>query len=123
MKERKIKMLRLTKKEPNGIYHLTNIGEQYASPDDGSNACRLMQIIGAYEDIEEELGCSLPVLFEALKNGVWVKDLPNEDELCKYYHLKLSIVKNKIYLTDGVNMCTSTDSYRSSWWLNEDKSR
>lgn len=45
-------MGRLTYKK-DGLYYPTKEGEFYTTPDDGSNACRLLQVIGRYEDKEE----------------------------------------------------------------------
>ena len=63
-------MSRLTKKK-GYLYYPTK--ENYLIPDDGSNVARLLQIVGKYEDLEEELGISLPILFKALKNGIYFK--------------------------------------------------
>lgn len=48
-------MNRLTKLDRN-VYHPTPTGAQFLEPDDGSNAARLLQVIGSYEDIMEKYG-------------------------------------------------------------------
>ena len=45
-------MERLTKLV-DGIYRPTPKGSEYLQPDDGSNAARLLQIVGKYEDEQE----------------------------------------------------------------------
>lgn len=65
-------MNRLTVKKDR-IYYPAN--ESVIFPDDGSNACRLLQIIGKYEDLEEELGIDLITLFKALKDGIYYKNI------------------------------------------------
>ena len=47
--------------------------ESWVSSDDGSNACRLLQVIGRYEEIEEQIGIDLIILFNALVNGFYIK--------------------------------------------------
>ena len=61
---------RLTKKG-NIVYSPTERGAEFLEADDGSNAARLLQVIGPYEDIEEGLGCSIETIFKALKNGFY----------------------------------------------------
>lgn len=46
-------MERLTKLV-DGIYRPTPKGSEYLQPDDGSNAARLLQIVGKYEDEQED---------------------------------------------------------------------
>lgn len=75
------------------------------------------------EDIEEQLGCPLEVVFKALKDGIIIKDLPKG-----YEHRKviLNYLVNdnsfifrpsapygscKLYLKD----------YKKSWWLDKTK--
>ena len=61
-------MSRLTKLDRN-VYHPTPTGAQFLEPDDGSNAARLLQVIGKYEDTEEQLGKNYEKLLLAKKNG------------------------------------------------------
>lgn len=67
------------------------------------------------EDIEEELGCSLDVLFKALNDGIWYQDrnkllyepLPAFRECC-------------IYVSDFDTYVSPSD-YKKTWWLKETK--
>ena len=43
------------------------------------------QKLGKLEDIEEELGIPLEVLFKALKDGIWVKHRPFENKDITFY--------------------------------------
>lgn len=65
--------MRLTRKKENGFYELKKGQEIYGQ----ENGIRLVQIVGKYEDKEEELGIDFATLINALKNGIWVKDLKN----------------------------------------------
>lgn len=84
-------MSRLTKLDRN-VYHPTPTGAQFLEPDDGSNAARLLQVIGKYEDIEEDVGCPVETVFKALKNGVYTKK--NERSRIVYYKMP-KVVKYK----------------------------
>lgn len=61
---------RLTKKG-NVVYSPTARGAEFLEADDGSNAARLLQVIGPYEDIEDEWECPIEIVFKALKNGFY----------------------------------------------------
>lgn len=62
--------MRLTEKKENGFYRLKKGQEIYGE----ENGIRLVQIVGEYEDIKEELGIDLITLLKALKQGsVYVK--------------------------------------------------
>lgn len=61
--------MRVTEKKENGFYELKEGQEIYGE----ENGIRLVQIVGEYEDIKEELGIDLITLFEVLKDKkVWV---------------------------------------------------
>ena len=59
--------MRITEKEKNGFYELKMGKEIYGE----ENGIRLVQIVGRYEDIEEEFGIGLITLFKALTDGIW----------------------------------------------------
>lgn len=61
--------MRITEKKENGFYELKNGREIYGE----EHGIRLVQIVGKYEDIEEQLGIDLITLFKALKNGCWIR--------------------------------------------------
>lgn len=62
--------MRLTKKMCNGEY-LHGEASHYST-----EIC--LEKLGQLEDIEEELGIDLIILFKALKNGIYVKNRKNE---------------------------------------------
>lgn len=106
-------MNRLTKKE-NNIYTFTHTNEdkQFVVYD-------LCKKLGNLEDLEDELGCPLDVVFKALKDGVYKKDesiifeatlriYNGEAYLCQPYDDRLL---HKVLLKD----------YKKTWWLTEDK--
>ena len=59
--------MRITKKRNNGFYELKAGEEIYGE----GNGIRLVQIVGQYEDIKEELGIGLITLFKALEEGIY----------------------------------------------------
>lgn len=59
--------MRITEKKENGCYVLKAGEEIYGE----GNGIRLVQIVGQYEDIKEELGINLLTLFKALKEGIY----------------------------------------------------
>ena len=75
--------------------------------------------LGKLEDLEEQLGCPLEVVFKALKEGIIIdRELPKykviigfeENELCLYIEQKFPKWKYKL------------KDYKKTWWLREDKS-
>lgn len=76
--------MRLTEKKENGFYELKEEQKIYGL----ENGIRLIQMVGKYEDIEEELGIDLITLIRALKNGVWVK---TKNDISK--HLTVALKK------------------------------
>jgi len=80
--------------------------------------------LGKLEDIEEELGIPLEVLFKALKDGIYVQ---GEDEDGHLYITKLENYKI------GLNWCKvskswglsafATKDYGKTWWLDKPKEK
>ena len=73
-----------------------------------------------YKDLEEQIGCPLEVVIEALKYGIYCANMPRED-LTKYFDLKLSNRYNEWYLGNDL-MAVNTKYYKVLFWLKEDKS-
>lgn len=53
-------MKRITYKDGN-LYYPTDENKWYLTPDDGSNCARLMQVVGNYEDIIENLNIKVRI--------------------------------------------------------------
>lgn len=53
--------------------------------EDADYLTKCYQKLGKLEDIEEELGIPLEVLFKALKEGIWVKHRPFENKDITFY--------------------------------------
>ena len=72
--------------------------------------------LGKLEDIEEELGCPLDVLFEALKQGIYDKSGFHYDSIC--------LIEDKIYACplDIWEEYWDLVNYGKTWWLKEDRS-
>lgn len=74
--------------------------------------------LGKLEDLEEELGCPLEVIFKALKEGIYHNEklehpvLILDEDSFKENNLSLLIVGTIVYLKD----------YKKTWWLKKDRS-
>lgn len=83
--------------------------------------------LGRLEDIEEELGCPLGVLFKAithgiayeLKNGL-IESEPRIDLAeCGYGYILCSGASTRKLIENGE---FQTKDYKKTWWLKEDRS-
>ena len=112
-------MNRFTYKDENGNYQLDDeYVEQLGI--DINGLVDITDYIGEKEDLEEQIGCPLEVVFKALTNGIYVKDLPSEN-LIKQLGLKLSSIETECYLSNKT-MCVNVRDYKKSFWLRNDKS-
>jgi len=83
--------------------------------------------LGKLEDLEEELGCSLEVVFKAITQGISyeLKNGMMESEPCCTlaecgYGFVLNIgISSRRKVVDGE---FQTKDYKKTWWLKEDKS-
>lgn len=112
-------MSRLTKKKGD-LYYPTN--ESYLIQDDGSNVARLLQIIGEYEELEEELGISLVILLKAKK--VYFKYFSG-DEIKESYRVHFDITRNILivyeYPEDEFGNGFSLKEYGKTWALTREE--
>lgn len=72
--------------------------------------------------LQEELGCLLEVVFKAVQNGIYAKDLPNENKLNYIPSVALSNVETEWYLSNHRDFCVNVRDYKTLFWLKEDKS-
>lgn len=80
--------------------------------------------LGKLEDLEQELGCPLEVVFKGLKEGIVLEN-------GKLYHCSLSFHKRQKYSNeDYILICyengesvvgVSVKQYKKSWWLKGEK--
>ena len=99
-------------------YKDTKVSGGYNAVDTDEYACVVK--LGELEDLEEQLGCPLEVVVEALKYGIYCANMPRE-ELTKYFDLKLSNRYNEWYLGNDI-MAVNTKYYKVLFWLKKDKS-
>ena len=72
--------------------------------------------LGKLEDIEQELGIPLEVLFKALKDGFWFKDYG------RLFFAKQAGVFNGVsgtYWFSGIDTMIKVKDYGKTWWLEE----
>ena len=109
-------MNRLTKKNNQGTGSWTQFGDEYI-PAHNIKHKQCVNKLGKLEDLEDELGCSLETLFNALKNGI---DMDGNGTLLKprlYYDDVYKQWKFKVYYTP-----TACGFYNVKDWLKEDLS-
>lgn len=105
-------MERLTVKT--GIGYLNKLGgtgKTYTKYDLLNDFDRCIQKLGKLEDIEEEIGIPLEVLFKALLNGILDED--------GRYHSKVRLSNKLGYigLVDEEGYCWDTKKYLDKWWI------
>lgn len=82
---------------------------------------RTLTELKEYKQIEEELGIDLITLFKALKDGIYIIDMPSQDKL-KHFKVRLSYVNNTWFFTSIKNdMCVDVKSYNKNWALTKEE--
>ena len=77
--------------------------------------------LGKLEDLEEELGIPLEVLFKALKDGIWII---NKEYVYDGYHIEVVLIGdkyNKFLLQDFNYDVWELKDYGKTWWLDKPK--
>ena len=109
-------MNRLTEKIEEGFYVAPNI----------PNTDVLKYKLGKLEDIEEDLGCPLEVVFKALKYGIYLKYDKYLFSRCKFQKLEVSLKYDYgRYLLAPIHKAdfsVSLEDYKKTWFLKEDRS-
>lgn len=91
--------------------HLTHIYEFY------EKIGKIENKLGKLEDLEEEIGCPLEVVFKALANGVYYEDVAN---CMKYMAVDLHLNSDGEYvLFFDDEEYLLTKNYKKTWWLKE----
>lgn len=84
--------------------------------------------LGELEDLEDELGCPLYVVFKAIRNGIWFK---SDDFITENLEKDLA-TRPRLYYSDdfkcyrfeigfGLHYVALKD-YQKTWWLKGDRS-
>ena len=75
------------------------------------------------EDLEDKLGCPLHVIFKALKEGIYIKDLPKGYEKRKVT-LNYLIKEKMFYFMPSAPYCYKLflKDYGKTWCLKKDRS-
>lgn len=101
-------MNRLTKKIDGVYYILPNTNSPYEKIFDG------IQKLGKLEDLEEQLGCPLKVVFKALEEGII--DYEGKKHIVVYTGKHLVVVEH-----DKLQHGFHTKNYKKTWWLKGEK--
>ena len=108
--------MRLTEKTKNGFYELKKGQEIYGE----ENGIRLVQIVGRYEDVEEEFGIDLVTLFKAFQNIIYVKwdteKIPHKDKVEEIY---FSDFDELCFVLSKHGQAISVRDYGKHWALTE----
>lgn len=107
-------MSRLTKKANH--YCDTDIDNEYKFADEDVSIGTIVDKLGKLEDLEEELGCPLEVVFRALKEGIYQADGGRR----KYPIIEYNGATDKFFF--GFGTYCNVEDYGKEWFLKEDKS-
>lgn len=105
-------------------YKDTKVSGGYNAVDTDEYACVVK--LGKLEDLEEQLGCPLEVVFKALKNGIYTKESELDKEL-ELYDVRgvdlrgLGVISKICSYGECDFTCCYTD-YKVTWFLKKDKS-
>lgn len=124
-------MERLTKKDNNYYQFANEVNNDYVVNEFNNNFYLKLQQL---ENIEEELGCSIEVLFKAIKDGIYFINIHNELEfLGEALSFNQKITTKKFIFDNSWYKCLNDDKkeksdeiyledYKKTWWLKEDRS-
>lgn len=114
-------MNRLTKKF-NGEYYRKDVNTIIFNSETDYNA---IQKLGKLEDIEDELGCPLDVVFRAIKCGIeFEHKITNQKLISKYIRIFYSQNEWKIraYIEKYTNYFDrDLKDYQKTWWVKGEK--
>ena len=132
-------MSRLTRKEENGRYYiieeiisLGDTSKEHITPIktwitncENRGYGEPINKLGKLEDLEEELGCPLDIVFKALMNGIYTKEseLDNELELFVVRGIEkkgVSVISKFCSYAECDFTCEYKD-YKKTWWLKENR--
>ena len=71
------------------------------------------------EDIEQELGISLEVLFKALKDGVWIREYPEDEP--SFHSVGISCVKGRWFISTDFDRIMNVNCFKSAWALTKEE--
>lgn len=107
-------MSRLTgnKKDSLTNYKVKKIDENWTV-----NIQNCINKLGKLEDLEEELGCPLEVVFKALKEGIYCVDYDNQEIRKFITPLCLNTTSKQLYWYGNNIGFPDLKDYKKTWWL------
>lgn len=106
-------MSRLTNKDDDNVYRISGF----------TTIDELIDKLAIYEDLEEQIGCPLEVVFKAISQGnIWVK---KEEEIINtndYYLDCNGLGYWFLSVGKGYYDIVGLKDYKKNWWLKEDRS-
>lgn len=74
--------------------------------------------LGRLDDIEEEIGCPLEVVFKAIYSGIYFYDNYYKDQMMNY----IPVLKYNHFECGNKPYIRYLKDYKKTWWLKKDKS-
>lgn len=100
----------------------TKIEDGFYVADHAHNTDEVTHKLGKLEDLEEEIGCPLEVIFKAL--GHWIYDEDGKAWYIEHYYQEHNIYQLHSVRNFGriADKKFNTKDYKKTWWLKEDRS-
>ena len=95
-------------------YKDTKVSGGYNAVDTDEYACVVK--LGKLEDLEEQIGCPLEVVFKALKQDYFYT------KSGKHSRLEFGVYGGVWCICYGLRTQIRVDGYKKTWWLKKDKS-
>ena len=91
------------------------INYQFVELENGVNAYdgKPIDKLYAIENIEEELGIPLEVLFKAMKDGVWIREYPEDEP--SFHSVGISCVKGRWFISTDFDRIMNVNCFKSAW--------
>lgn len=82
----------------------------------------LIDKLGEFEDIEENIKCPLSVILQVLEKGIIVKSDTTNNKIERWYPYQIQLVKDSHQLdickiSSRTNKYVGAFNYKKTWWL------
>ena len=75
--------------------------------------------LGHLEDLEEELGISLEVLFKALREGIWIREYPEDEP--SFHRVAISCFKGRWFISTDFERIMNVKCFKSAWGFTKEE--
>ena len=77
------------------------------------------QKLGKLEDLEDELGISLEVLFKALREGIWIREYPEDEP--SFHRVAISCFKGRWFISTDFERIMNVKCFKSAWGFTKEE--